>query len=137
MYERILIPVDLAHRARLEKALKIGADLSKHYNAPVVYVGVTSSQPNQVAHNPKEYAEKLTAFGKEEAAKHGIEASTHPYSSHDPAVDLVETLLRAAEESGADLIVMASHVPGLSDHIFASHAGQLASHASVSVFVVR
>ena len=32
---------------------------------------------------------------------------------------------------------MASHVPGLPEHFFASNAGALASHAEVSVFVIR
>jgi hypothetical protein len=32
---------------------------------------------------------------------------------------------------------MASHVPGLPEHIFASNAGAVASHAGMSVFVVR
>ena len=36
-----------------------------------------------------------------------------------------------------DLIVMASHVPGVAEYVFASNAGYLASHADLSVLVVR
>ena len=57
--------------------------------------------------------------------------------SHDPAVDLDDSLMQAIADTGADLVVMASHVPGLPEHIFASNAGYLANHASVSVFVIR
>ena len=46
-------------------------------------------------------------------------------------------LMRAAEEIGADLIVVGTHAPRITDYIFSSHAGYLAKHASVSVFVVR
>ena len=38
---------------------------------------------------------------------------------------------------GADLVIMASHVPGMLEHIFSSHGGYIAQHAKVSVFVVR
>jgi nucleotide-binding universal stress UspA family protein len=31
MYSRIMVPVDLAHIERLEKALATAADLAKHY----------------------------------------------------------------------------------------------------------
>ena len=57
--------------------------------------------------------------------------------SHDMAIDLDDVLMRTANEVGADLVVMASHVPGLAEYVFASRAGYLASHAKMSVLVVR
>ena len=113
------------------------ADLAKRYGIPVCYVGVTVPMPSPVAHTPQEYAEKLENFGAEQAAEHGIDTATAAYTSHDPSADLDRSLLGAAEDTGADLIVMASHVPGLPEHLFASNAGAVASHAKVSVFVVR
>ena len=137
MYKKIMVPFDLAHLDRLDKALTTAADLAMHYNAALHYVGVTASQPGSVAHNPAEYAEKLNAFAKEEAAKRGLEATSQAYTSHDPAVDLDDTLMKAVADSGSDLVVMASHLPGAGEYIFASNAGYLASHAGISVFVVR
>lgn len=137
MYKSILVPVDLQHADRLEKGLKTAADLAKHYRIPVCYVGVTAAAPGPVAHNPQEYAGKLEAFGKAQADKHGIEASAKMYVCHDPAVDLGPTLMQAIVDVGADVVVMASHVPGLPEHIFATNAGYLANHAKVSVFVIR
>lgn len=137
MYTKIMVPVDLAHVERLDKALTTAADLAKHYGVSVCYVGVTAATPGQVAHNPKEYNAKLEQFGAQQASRHGIEATTRTILSHDPAVDLDQALLRALGDTGADLVVMASHVPGLAEHIFASNAGYVASHAKVSVFVIR
>lgn len=137
MYEKIMVPVDLAHIERLGKAIGVATDLAKHYRLPVCFVGVTAETPTEVAHTPDEYAKKLRAFGAEQAEAHGLDVDTVAYPSHDPAIDLDKTLMGAAKENGADLIVMASHVPGLPEHIFASHAGAVASHAEVSVFVVR
>ena len=137
MYKKIMVPVDLAHIERLDKAITTAADLAQHYAIPICFVGVTAETPTEVAHSPKEFADKLEAFGAGQSKKHGLAIDTAAYPSHDPAADLDKTLIAAAEDSGADLIVMASHVPGLPEHIFASNAGAVASHAEVSVFVVR
>ena len=137
MYSKIMVPVDLAHVDRIEKAIATAADLARHYSIPLLFVSVTAETPTSVAHNPKEFADRLTAFGAEQSKARGLKIETASYTSHDPAVDLDQRLLGAAEEQGADLIVMASHVPGLPEHIFASHAGAVASHGAMSVFVVR
>ncbi|MDX1710182.1 MAG: universal stress protein [Rhodovibrionaceae bacterium] len=138
MYKKIMVPVDLAHIEKLEKALETAADLSKHYDIPVCYVGVTSSAPGQVAHTPKEFASKLKDFAAEQEKKYGLTSvDSKSYTSHDPSIDLDETLIDATGDTGSDLVVMASHVPGLPEHIFASNAGEVAMHAKVSVFVIR
>lgn len=137
MYEKILVPVDLSRVERLDKALTTAADLSKHYGIPICYVGITTSQPSVVAHTPAEFAQKLENFGKAQADKHGVDATTMTLTSHDPIVDLDKRLMTVIDETGSDLVVMASHIPGPLDHIFASNAGYLAAHAKVSVLVVR
>ncbi len=137
MYKTIMAPVDLAHVERLGKALTTAADLSKHYGIPVCYVGVTATTPGPVAHTPAEFTAKLEHFARAQADKYGLQATAKAYTSHDPAVDLDDTLLKAIAETGADLVVMASHIPGIPDYIFSSNAGYLASHAKVTVMVVR
>ena len=137
MYKTIMIPVDLEHADQLEKALSIGADLAEHYGAELVAVGVTASAPGAAAHNPAEYAAKLDAFAADQTVAHGVGFKAKAMVSHDPAVDLDATLQKAGSEIGADLVVMASHVPGFIDYIFSSRAGYLAAHADISVFVVR
>lgn len=137
MFTKIMTPVDLAHIDHLEKALRITADLSKHYRIPVCYVGVTAATPSAVAHTPEEYAAKLSEFARQQAADHEIEASSRAYTSHDPAIDLDNALLKAVAETGADLVVMASHLPNVTDYVWPSHGGQLASHSGASVLLVR
>jgi nucleotide-binding universal stress UspA family protein len=137
MYSKIMVPVDLAHVDKLEKAITTATDLAKHYHIPIRFVGVTAETPTEVAHTPTEFAAKLKAFGAEQSTAHDLDIDTAAYPSHDPTIDLDKTLMTAAEDFGADLIIMASHVPGLPEHIFASNAGAVASHAEVSVFVVR
>ncbi|SDZ62083.1 Nucleotide-binding universal stress protein, UspA family [Jannaschia faecimaris] len=137
MFKRIMAPVDLAHVERLRPALDCAADLAKHYNVPISYVGVTSSAPSQLAHNPEEFREKLGAFAEVEAAKHGVETSAHTAIAHDPTTEIDDALMRSIDETGADFVVMASHVPNVMDHIWPSNGGKLAEHAKCSVMVVR
>jgi nucleotide-binding universal stress UspA family protein len=138
VFRKIMVPIDLTHVEQLEKALAAAADLSNHYAAPVCFVGVSAATPGPIAHNPHEFERKLELFAEAQAAERGIvEASARSYVTHDPAVDLGRTLLLAVEETGADLVVMQSHVPGFPEHLFASNAGQVAAHSNVSVFVLR
>lgn len=137
MFSNIMIPVDLAHADKLGHALKCAADLAGLYGATVTYVGVSAATPSSVAHSPQEFAEKLKAFAETEAGKHGHKATAHAMTSHDPSTDLDPTLLKAVDETGADLVVMASHVPNITDYIWPSNGGTIATHAKVSVLVVR
>lgn len=137
MFERIMVPVDLTHAARLEKALLCAADLAAHYGATVIYVGVTTEQPSSIAHTPAEYAEKLAAFAADQAAARGIATEAKAYASHDPSIDLDPTLLKAVAETGADLVVMASHIPNVADHWWPANGGSIATHAKTSVMLVR
>lgn len=137
MYNAVMIPVDLAHADKLGKALQTAADLAKLYSAKLVCVGVTGSAPSDVAHNPAEFAQKLAAFAADQSAKLGIPMEAKAVTSHDQAVDIDDTLEKAADEIGADLVVMASHVPGIMEYLIASRAGYMASHSSRSVLVVR
>lgn len=137
MFKKIMTPVDLGHLGDLEKALQVSADLANHYGAEVHYVGVTAATPGSMGHNPGEYGEKLNAFAKEQADKHGIRAKADPVTSHDPTVDVDDALEKAIDDLGADLVVMQSHMPSVLDYIWPSNGGKLAEHAKVSVMVVR
>lgn len=137
MVESIMVPVDLAHKDALRAAVSEAADLAKANSAKLTLVGVTGSGPSEAAHNPKEFEEKLTAFSNEIADRVGISVGSKSLVDVDVAADLGEVLINAASDMGADLIVMASHVPGFMEHFFASNAGYVASHAKCSVYVVR
>jgi len=137
MYQNIALPIDLAHADQLNKAIKTGTDLAKHYNATLTFVGVTGPAPSSVANSPEEYADKLQQFAADQAAEVNIEIQSKAVVSKDRAVDLDKTLDNTFHDMGVDLVVMASHIPGLKDYVFHSNAGYLASHSDLSVMVVR
>lgn len=137
MYNKIMVPVDLAHLGALERSLKIAADMARHYDAEVCYVSVTANTPGPVARTPVEYERKLAEFADEQHKLHGQPTSARTYISHDPTADLDDFLVKAVDEVGADLVLMATHLPHRVDAIMPSHGDRIAAHTNVSVFLVR
>lgn len=137
LYQHIMVPVDLEHIDSLQKALKTAALLSNNFDSDVCYVGVTTETPSSIAHNPDEYESKLAAFARKQADEHGIRVTHKTFANPDPSTELNKVLLDAISQTGADLVVMASHVPGFASILSPSHGGNIAAHATVSVFIVR
>lgn len=137
MYQHICVPVDLAHADTLTKALTTAADLSRLYKAKVTLMSVSAPAPSAVAHDPKEFEERLSAFASEQGTSSGAEFHSLALYTGDPAVDFEKTLNKAIHENDVDLVVMASHVPALRDYVFRSHSSYLAKHTDISVFLVR
>ncbi|MGO1626051.1 MAG: hypothetical protein ACTHXI_02980 [Halomonadaceae bacterium] len=40
MFQHIMVPVDLAHMETLEPALQVVADMARHYDATITYIGI-------------------------------------------------------------------------------------------------
>lgn len=137
MYTEIMVPVDLSHAEKMDRVVAIAADLAAHYGANLTLVGVTGTAPSSVAHTASEYAEKLSAFAGKMADRHGIEIASRAETSNDPPVELDAVLDEACHRLGADLVVMATHVPTFSDALFGSNTGRLASRLSRSILMVR
>ncbi|MCA8883761.1 MAG: universal stress protein [Rhodobacteraceae bacterium] len=137
MFKNIMVPVDLAHADGLRRALSVAAAMARMGDGRVTYVGVTAETPTAIAHTPAEYRSKLEDFARQQGAAANIQTAAHACASHDPGVDLNDTLLAAAKDLAPDLIVMASHLPNLSDRFWPSHGGQIAKRAMASVLVVR
>ncbi|RUR26782.1 universal stress protein [Vreelandella andesensis] len=137
MFKNIMVPVDLAHLEVLEPALSIVADLAKQYDAHITYVSVTANTPTSVARTPQEYEQKLDAFAQSRHQVHGQPVSIKVYSSTDPVANVDKQLVDAVEETGADLVMMATHLPRHLDIIMPSHGGKVATHTDASVFLIR
>lgn len=139
MFQRVMVPVDLQHLDVMQKALAMAADIASRHSAELWYVAVTGKVPNRVAKTPEEFAEDVEAFAAEQSRESGLQIQTRIVSSVDIIAELDDKLLETAQQIKADLIVMPSHVPGLSDrlHLIRSNAAYIVRHSTVSVFVVR
>lgn len=137
MFHKILVPVDLTHATSLAKTLRIAGDLARQNQAELCFVGVASSAPSAVARTPDDYEQALAEFAAAQAKAMGVSASSEALIAHDPAVQLNHLLEATAERLGADLVVMATHMPGVTDYIWSGHGAHMAAHAKASVFLVR
>jgi len=137
MFKHILAPVDLGHLAKLDRALAVTAEEAKLHGARVTYVSISAAAPGPLGHNPEEFGARLEAFAREQAERHDIDAHAHAVISHDPTTDVDDALLAAIEETGADLVIMASHKHGFADYFWPSNGGKVAVRSGASVFIVR
>lgn len=137
MYKHIMVPVDLAEKGRLQKAVRVAVDLAQHFSAGMTLVSVSGGLQGKVSHSHAEYGRRLALYADELAAEHEIAVGSVNYGVPDPSVEVDQKLIEAIGDLGADLVVMASHQPGWVEYFVNSHGGKLASHAKISVFVVR
>jgi len=134
MYKTILVPVDLAHPEHAGAMLELARAVATK-DARVVLLHVLEAIPGYVAAElpsdllPKRQAEakaKLNAL----AAKSGAEAMIRSGHASTEIMD-------CGREIGADLIVIASHRPGLQDYFLGSTAARVVRHAGCAVLVHR
>jgi len=138
VYSRIMVPVDLENADKLTKALDLAGRTAQESNAEVIYVDVVDAVPTTSARTEGErIADRLRAFAAEQAARHGIKTKDHVALRSDLHLNVGSDIVKAASAADCDLIIMASHIPGFKEHILSSNAGYVASHAPVTVYVVR
>lgn len=136
MYKTILLPVDLAHLDEGKKTLGIALALMSE-DTEIILLYVIEDIPNWTDIDlPLGFWEKTRESARE--ALESIAATTdkevrievrsgHAYS----------TILKEAKAVNADLIILASHKPGLKDYFIGSNTTKVVSHADCSVLVVR
>ncbi|WP_375205585.1 universal stress protein [Hyphococcus sp.] len=131
--KKIILPVDMDHKEQSARALDAAAQLAKACDAKL-YV-MTSAHPlgDDIAEYPEHHKPEFEKYIKAAAERHDV-AVESMFRHHESAEKMI---LEAAEETGADLIVMGTHDPKLTDHLFGSHASHIALHAPCSVMVVR
>jgi nucleotide-binding universal stress UspA family protein len=137
MFERIMVPVDLAEKESWAHGVAIACDLAQLYGAQLTLVSVSGGLQGKVSHSSEEYGRRLALYADEIAAARGVEVGSRSYDVPDPSVEVDQKLIEAIGDLQADLVVMASHRPGWVEYLVNSHGGRMARHAPVSVFIVR
>ncbi|WP_298849508.1 universal stress protein [uncultured Ruegeria sp.] len=137
MFKHIMLPIDRHLPPEVRKAAEVAAQMAKWQRAKITLVCVTGAHMGESSEAQAELDKELAAFTEQLAAEGGSDVSMRKIHSVDVAAEVDSDLTRAAEEIGADLVIVGTHAPRITDYIFSSHAGYLAKHASMSVFVVR
>jgi len=136
MYDTILVPIDLSHKHNGVKVTKIAKKLINN-GGEIILINVLEDVPTYIeAELPQDLREntkkeallQLTRIAKE----NGIGSNVQIRSGN-----AASSILEAAESYNADLIIVASHRPGLLDYFLGSTAARVVRHAQCPVLVDR
>jgi len=141
MYHDILLAVDLSDEHSWNKALPTAVALSAAFKAGLHVMTVVPEfgLPAVGQYFPADYEAKLhDQVAQQLAAFVGEHIADHAKVQRIVAAGKVyQQIVDTAERIGADLIVMGSHRPELSDYLLGPNAARVVRHARCSVMVVR
>jgi len=141
MYRNILLPVDLSETLSRRKALATALALREAFGATLHVMTVVPEfglpmvgqffPPDYEAKMHEQVADQLEEYVAQQVPQ-GVAAQRIV-----AAGKIYQQILRVAKETQADLIVMGSHRPELSDYLLGPNAARVVRHADCSVMVVR
>ena len=140
MFHRIVLAVDLAGSASSLKGLDQAVELATQSGGELRLVNVQPLLPATfMEYVPADFDEEQEKRAQgalaDIAAK--IALPKERVSTVALSGGVYHELLRDAAEWGADLIVVGSHRPVMSDYLLGSNAKTIVRHAQCSVLVVR
>lgn len=136
MYNTILVPIEFSHLDSGINAIQIAKKLLNK-NGKVFLLSVLGEIPayaevqmpkDLISTNQKMAYQTLVKIANNE----GIGLNVEIMTGH-----AANSILSAAETHNADLIIIASHKPGLSDYFLGSTAARVVRHAHCPVLVDR
>ena len=141
MIKNILLPVDLGEETFSEKVIDTAVAMSQSNGATlhalVVVPGYSMSIVSQ--YFPADFEKRSQAD-----AMRKLQAFITDKVPSDVATQCIvvtgtvyEEILKSAKDTDCDLVVMASHRPGLEQYLLGPNAAKVVRHAVCSVYVVR
>lgn len=140
MYKRIILAVDLAEHAGAPKGLSEALELAKYGGGDLRLVNVQPVVPATfMEYVPADFdAEQIKRATEDlDALLAKIQLPPERKSAAARAGGIYHELLQEASDWNADLIVVGSHRPVMSDYLLGSNAKTIVRHAQCSVLVVR
>ena len=141
MFARILFPVDLNEESSWQQAMPVVLRMQKTFGSELHVLTVTPEWPKGMYRLslPPDAEQRFAV-----SAAEGLEAFVRdhipesiPVTKHVKVGRVYRMVLDTAADIGADLIVMASHRPEMSDYLIGENASRVVRHAEASVLVVR
>jgi universal stress protein F len=140
MYKRIVLAVDLAEPTPAPKGLTEAVELAKAGSGELRLVNVQPVIPATfMEYVPVDFDVEQANRAKEalDAILASVDLPAERKSAVARAGGIYHELLQEASDWGADLIVVGSHRPVMSDYLLGSNAKTIVRHAQCSVLVVR
>lgn len=140
MYKRIILAVDLGETPATPKGLAQALELAKAGGGALRLVNVQPVVPATfMEYVPADFDAEQTKRSMEQLNRlvAGIDLPADRKSAAARAGGIYHELLQEAGDWNADLIVVGSHRPVMSDYLLGSNAKTIVRHAQCSVLVVR
>jgi nucleotide-binding universal stress UspA family protein len=140
MFQKILVPVDLADPEFVKPALDTAVELARSSGGAVRLVNVIPMTPVMLAeYVPPDFDVQQRGSAEEALAviakDSGLEAAK--VSTVVRQGGIYHEVLEEAKVFGCDVIVMSSHRPAMKTYFLGSNAGHMVRYAKCSVLVVR
>lgn len=136
MYKTILVAVDIAQMDKAERILQKAKQLSAS-GGRILLVNVVEELPAYVV---SDLSVDMLVDARKTAETELAELRDRSGVTADIEIRQgapAREILAAAEETKADLIIVASHVPDLSNYIIGATADRIVRHAKCSVLIDR
>jgi nucleotide-binding universal stress UspA family protein len=140
MFNRILVPVDLAEIELAKRAIDTACALARVSGGTVRLLNVMPMTPVMLAeYVPPDFEAQQKTASEEALANIVTQCSLEPgrVTSVVRQGGIYHEILEEAKQMGADLIVMSSHRPAMKTYFLGSNAGHVVRYAKSSVLVVR
>lgn len=139
MYSSILVPVDLDEPGSWKKSVPTALALGRCFGAKLALVYVVPEAVLTVQAQWSGFAvQRILDDARARLARLAGEcAEGAEVDQYVASGSVYRGILEAAEQRGADLIVLASHRPEMKDYLIGANASRVVRHARCSVMVVR
>ena len=140
MFQKILVPVDLADPDFVKPALDRAVELAKASGGSVRLVNVIPMTPVMLAeYVPPDFDVQQRGSAEESLAAvcNGSGLEPGKCTSVVRQGGIYHEVLEEAKTFGCDIIVMSSHRPAMKTYFLGSNAGHMVRYAKCSVLVVR
>jgi nucleotide-binding universal stress UspA family protein len=140
MYNKILVPVDLADTDLAKPAINTAVEMAQSSNGSVRLVNVLAMTPVMLAeYVPPDFDVQQRKSAEEAlsiiARECGLDAARVSATVRQGGI--YHEVLEEAKSFNANLIVMSSHRPAMRTYFLGSNAGHVVRYANCSVLVVR
>jgi len=136
MFNTILVPIDMAHvaegKANIDTAVKQAEAGTK-----IILLNVVEDIPTWAAVELPAGLVETSLQAAQDELQAIANASGIPMEAEARTGHSYKTILDVADEKQVDLIIIASHQPGLQDYFLGSTAAKVVRHAQCSVLVIR
>lgn len=136
MYKKILVPIDLTDTDHGKETLGIAEQLLTD-GGEIIALNVVEEVPGYVAAELPGTVFEDTLLRARKELEDVVVGSTAKVKAEIKRGSPASAIVATAEQQNSDLIIIASHRPGLADYFLGSTAARVVRHAKCPVLVDR